>query len=170
MKAGGMERAMATGDLFPETMTTGKAMDSTKGNPKTRQQRVDPKGPLTDKGVGGWRRRIERELEAIHAEMRTLAQQTQRMARAEFGLYLYWRKPTGQQSLRWRLTGGRHVTWEFIRGRLPRMPPALARQYEELNERGLVLNARELARRAELRTCELVALEREKSYVVRKLI
>ncbi|MFN7882479.1 MAG: hypothetical protein ACK5PF_05640, partial [bacterium] len=85
-------------------------------------------------------------------------------------LYLYWRKPTGQQSLRWRLTGGRHVTWEFIRGRLPRMPPALARQYEELNERGLVLNARELARRAELRTCELVALEREKSYVVRKLI
>lgn len=121
------------------------------------QPDVDPKGPLKDKGgLAAWRKRVERDIERVHGEMEALSAQVRAEPGQPYNLNVYWRKPTGQKSLRWRDRHGTHLTWPTVVRRMPRdrVAPALARWYEQMQEHATVLNTQELLRRRELKTID----------------
>lgn len=114
----------------------------------------DPKGPLTGKGPSlvRWRDDANTRLQRLHAEMEQLSAQSRSIAERSFGLMVYALRH-GRQ-LRWRMTSGRHATWERILPLLASQPAGLARWYRTAQDQALILNHREQVLRYEVRTVE----------------
>lgn len=120
---------------------------------------VDFKGPLKGKGgsLAQWRADAHERLQQVYAAMHQLAAESRSIAARSFGLNVYTLRD-GRQ-LRWRMTSGRHATWERIEPMLDAQPAGLARWYRQAQDQALILNHREQVLRYEARTVtRLIAL------------
>lgn len=120
---------------------------------------VDLKGPLKGKGgsLAQWRADAHERLQQVYAAMHELAAESRSIAGRNFGLNVYALRD-GRQ-LRWRMTSGRHATWERIEPLLHSQPAGLARWYRQAQEQALILNHREQVLRYEGKTVDrLIAL------------
>ncbi|MBL8344910.1 MAG: hypothetical protein JNN03_05680 [Rubrivivax sp.] len=120
---------------------------------------VDPKGPLKGKGgsLAQWRADAHERLQQVYAAMHQLAAESRSIAGRSFGLNVNTLRD-GRQ-LRWRMTSGRHATWERIGPLLDAQPAGLARWYRQAQEQALILNHREQVLRYEVKTVDrLIAL------------
>jgi hypothetical protein len=120
---------------------------------------VDLKGPLKGKGgsLAQWRADAHERLQQVYAAMHQLAAESRSIAARSFGLNVYTLRD-GRQ-LRWRMTSGRHATWERIEPMLDAQPAGLARWYRQAQDQALILNHREQVLRYEAKTVtRLIAL------------
>jgi hypothetical protein len=120
---------------------------------------IDPKGPLKGKGesLAQWRADAHERLQQVYAAMHALAAESRSIAGRSFGLNVYSLR-SGRQ-LRWRMTSGRHATWERVELLLDAQPAGLARWYRLAQEQALILNHREQVLRYEVKTVDrLIAL------------
>ncbi|MCW5631913.1 MAG: hypothetical protein KIT17_01120 [Rubrivivax sp.] len=121
------------------------------------KQLNDRKGPLKGKGgsliqASRWRGHAQLHLQQVHAAMEELAAKSRSITGRTFGLHVYSLRD-GRQ-LRWRLTCGRHATWQRIEPMLELQPAGLARWYGKAQEQALILNHREQALRYEVKTVD----------------
>lgn len=126
-------------------------------------QTVDSlKGPLKGKGeaLRQWTRTAEDRMTEVHQEMLRLHVSTRQAALADehgtpsdtpFYLDIHTISKRGAKSLRWRLRGGAHATWDRIEPLLQSVAPSVAQHYREVNEAACILNAREQVARYELK-------------------
>lgn len=123
------------------------------------KQLNDRKGPLKGKGgsLAQWRTDAHERLQQVYASMHQLAAESRSIAGRSFGLNVYTLR-SGRQ-LRWRMTSGRHATWERIEPLLDAQPAGLAWWYRQAQEQALILNHREQVSRYEVKTVDrLIAL------------
>jgi hypothetical protein len=126
----------------------------TKTDDQTAIHVHDLKGPLKGKGgtLAQWRREADKQLRDIWAAMDELALECSTIVGRTFGLKVYPVRD-GRQ-LRWRLTSGRHATWDRVEPLLVSLAPGLAQWYQQAQEVAQILNHREQVARYELKTVD----------------
>ena len=119
------------------------------------------KGPLKGKGVDlrQWLRLAEDRLADVHRQMIELRDETKMVDNRQASLDIYYLKHRDQRTLRWRLSGGRHATWELVRPLLKSMNATDAQGYIEWNERAMILNVLEQSARYEMRSVQRLIAE-----------
>ena len=129
-------------------------MTMASGADKSVNQVMDMKGPLMGKGgmLAQWHADAAARLAQLHRDMAALAAASKTIAGRQWSLNICLLRD-GRQ-LRWRMTGGRHATWEGIWPLMANLPPGLVRWYCEAEELAQWLNHRGQATRYELKTSE----------------
>lgn len=126
------------------------------------------KGPLKGKGeaLRQWNQLASDRMAEVHQAMQQLHIVTRVAALPDergtasvtpFYLDVHTISSRGAKSLRWRLRGGKHATWDKIEPMLAHLPPAVAQTYREYNEEATILNAREQVARYEIKTARKLA-------------
>lgn len=126
------------------------------------------KGPLKGKGeaLRQWNQLAIDRMAEVHQAMQQLHLVTRLAALPDergtasvtpFYLDVHTISSRGAKSLRWRLRGGKHATWDKIEPMLAHLPPAVAQTYREYNEEATILNAREQVARYEIKTARKLA-------------
>lgn len=119
------------------------------------------KGPLKDKGVDDlrqWLKLAEARLADVHRQMTELKDETkvvgekgERRPGRQASLDIYFLRHRDQATLRWRLAGGKHATWELVVPLTRAMNASEAQAFKEWNARADVLNVLEQVARYEVR-------------------
>lgn len=146
-----------TGTANRKTQSYNWAMDTT-----TACQTIACwKGPLKDKGVDDlrqWLKLAEARLADVHRQMTELRDETKvvdekgkRLPGRQASLDIYFLRHRDQATLRWRLAGGAHATWELVAPLTRSMNASEAQAFKEWNARADVLNVLEQVARYEVR-------------------
>jgi|JI10StandDraft_1071094.scaffolds.fasta_scaffold1203412_2 hypothetical protein len=112
------------------------------------------------KGKGEIARQIEvarARLATVWEDMAALTESSKQMPGHSF--YLFLHRYTDQKgelgiTLRWRMTGGKHATWEVIRPIVGQLPVQMQQWYREANVIALYLNMQDKTVRTEIRNLE----------------
>lgn len=139
--------------ISSQMKTTAKAMQDT----TTACQTIACwKGPLKGKGsdLRQWLKLAEARLADVHRQMNELRDETKTVEKRRVSLDVYFLRHRLQQSLRWRLAGGKHATWELVKPLLQTMNASEAQAYSEWNTRAEILNALEQVARYEVRNVQ----------------
>ncbi|KGM38747.1 hypothetical protein JY96_21535 [Aquabacterium sp. NJ1] len=96
----------------------------------------------------------EARLADVHRQMNELRDETKAVEKRRVSLDVYFLRHRLQQSLRWRLAGGKHATWELVKPLLQTMNASEAQAYFEWNSRAEILNALEQVARYEVRNVQ----------------
>jgi hypothetical protein len=110
------------------------------GADKSVTQVMDMKGPLRGEGgmLAQWRADAAARLAQLHCDMAALAAASKTIAGRQWSLNICLLR-VGRQ-LRWRMTCGRHATWEGIWPLMANLPPGLVRWCCEAEELAQWLN------------------------------